>query len=142
MRREDLPSVAGLERETLSPWSLPVLEQELRARHGRQLVVEAFDLRILGWCAYRTVWPEAELLKIAIAEGEREKGLGTLMLEAVLKELQLQEYSTLFLEVRAGNAPALQFYERLGFRQVARRSGYYSEPADDALILQRDIDLT
>ena len=139
-RREDLAAVAAIERETQSPWSFSALEKELGARHGRQLVVEAPDPPLLGWCAYRTVWPEAELLKIAITEGERHKGLGSLLLEALLKELQVQEYTTLFLEVRARNKTALQFYEKHGFRQVGRRLGYYSEPTDDALILQRDIE--
>lgn len=141
MRQEDLPAVAAVESETLSPWSLCDLERELRVRQGRQLVVESSDLRIVGWCACRTIWPDAELLKITVAKNERQKGIGTSLLDALLQELQEQAYSSLFLEVRAENAAALQFYEKHGFRQVGRRPRYYSDPADDALILQRDIEL-
>ena len=43
------------------------------------------------------------------------------------------------LEVRAGNAPAQALYERLGFREVGRRPGYYSQPADDALVLALEL---
>lgn len=140
MGREDLSAVAGIEQETLSPWSLSILEEELRARHRRQLIVEFPGGRIAGWCACRTVWPEAELLKIAVVEGERHHGLGTLLLEALFKELRGQAYSELFLEVRARNVAALQFYKKLGFRQVGLRSGYYSDPADDAVLLRKELE--
>lgn len=132
--------MAAIESESLSPWLLRDLESELEARHGRQLVVESPDSpRILGWCACRTIWPEAELLKITVARNERQQGIGTFLLGALLRELQGQAYSSLFLEVRAENAAALQFYGKHGFRQIGRRPGYYSDPADDALILQRDL---
>ena len=139
LRQEDLPAVAAIESETLSPWTLRDLERELQVRYGRQLVVELPGSRILGWCACRTIWPEAELLKITVARNERQKGIGTALLGALLQELQGQAYSSLFLEVRAENAAALQFYGKHGFRQTGRRPGYYSDPADDALILLKDL---
>lgn len=139
LRQEDLPAVAAIESETLSPWTLRDLERELQVRYGRQLVVELPGSRILGWCACRTIWPEAELLKITVAKNERQKGIGTALLGALLQELQGQAYSSLFLEVRAENAAALQFYGKHGFRQTGRRPGYYSDPADDALILLKDL---
>lgn len=141
MRNEDLDAVAGIENETYSPWSLDSLAQELQVRQGRQLVAESRDLRILGWCGCRQVWPEAELLKIAVTTGERKKGVGTALLACLIGELQNQAYRSLFLEVRAQNQPALTFYKRHGFMQVGLRSRYYSEPTDDALILQRDLSL-
>lgn len=141
MRQGDLDAVAGIENETWSPWSLASLGREFQVRQGRQLVAESRDLRILGWCACRQVWPEAELLKIAVTTGERKKGVGTALLARLLGELQNQAYTSLFLEVRAQNQPALTFYKRHGFLQVGRRSRYYSEPTDDALILRRDLSL-
>lgn len=139
LRQGDLPAVAAIESETLSPWTLRDLERELQVRYGRQLVVESPGSLILGWCACRTIWPEAELLKITVAKNQRQKGIGTALLGALLQELQGQAYSSLFLEVRAENAAALQFYGKHGFRQTGRRPGYYSDPADDALILLKDL---
>jgi ribosomal-protein-alanine N-acetyltransferase len=139
MRQEDLGAVYEIERETPSPWSLVSLEQELQVRRGRQFVAESSDRQILGWCACRLLWPEAELLKIAVTTGERKKGVGTSLLQHVIGELQGQSYSGLFLEVRANNKPALSFYERHGFLRVGIRSHYYSDPVDDALILKRDL---
>jgi ribosomal-protein-alanine N-acetyltransferase len=42
------------------------------------------------------------------------------------------------LEVRRSNVPAQKLYERLGFVQAGVRPDYYTQPAEDALILWRD----
>lgn len=141
MRDEDLDAVAGIENETLSPWSRASLAEELQVRQGRQMVVELRDSRIVGWCAWRQLWPEAELLKIAVTTGERNTGVGTFLLACLIAELQDQAYSSLFLEVRAKNLLALSFYRGHGFLQVGRRSHYYTDPSDDALILKRELSL-
>ena len=44
----------------------------------------------------------------------------------------------MFLEVAAGNAPALALYAREGFAEVGRRRRYYSD-GTDALVLRRDL---
>jgi ribosomal-protein-alanine N-acetyltransferase len=42
------------------------------------------------------------------------------------------------LEVRASNDPARRLYGRLGFYVAGTRRNYYTNPAEDALILWRD----
>jgi len=136
---EDLCAVREIERETLTPWSLASLLQELDVRQGLCFVAESNDLRIVGWCASRRIWPEAELLKISVAERERKKGVGRVLLQHLTGYLQRQSFTTLFLEVRAQNKPALCLYTSHGFREVGTRTGYYSDPQDDALILRKDV---
>ncbi len=139
MGPEDLGAVREIERDTLTPWSLTSLVQELDVRQGLCLVAEASDQRIIGWCACRRIWPEAELLKIAVAERERKKGVGSALLHHLLGALQRQSFTALFLEVRAQNKPALCLYARHSFYEVGMRRDYYSDPQDDALILRQDI---
>jgi ribosomal protein S18 acetylase RimI-like enzyme len=38
--------------------------------------------------------------------------------------------------VRESNQGAIAFYERLGFRRVGWREGYYQQPVEAALILE------
>lgn len=139
MRPEDLAAVARIEGENRSPWSLLSLRRELEAGQGSCLVAEASALGIIGWCCCRGIWPEAELLKIAVCEKQRKKGIGSALLAHLLSDLQGQSFSALFLEVRARNRGARSFYQRHGFRQVGMRPKYYSDPPDDALIFKKDI---
>jgi ribosomal-protein-alanine N-acetyltransferase len=40
------------------------------------------------------------------------------------------------LEVRIGNAAAIQLYQQAGFRRTALRRGYYLQPPEDALLMK------
>ena len=135
----DLAAVGEIECHTLTPWSSVALRQELDVKQGSCFVAEAAGRRIVGWCACRTVWPEAELLKIAVAERERIKGIGSALLQHCIGDLQRQSFTTLFLEVRAANEAAIRFYNSHGFCKVGMRRAYYSDPQDDAVILRKDI---
>jgi ribosomal-protein-alanine N-acetyltransferase len=44
------------------------------------------------------------------------------------------------LEVRINNTPALAMYNRLGYRRIGRRRGYYRRPICDALVLLKILD--
>lgn len=139
MQLEDLEAVGKIESENLTSWSQSSLRQELAARQGVCLVAKANGDSIVGWCACRKIWPEAELLKIAVLVSEKTKGIGSLMLQHLMEELLQQKFSTLFLEVRSQNMTALKFYNHHGFAQVGMRRAYYCDPKDDALILSKTI---
>ncbi|MDK9707045.1 MAG: ribosomal protein S18-alanine N-acetyltransferase [Desulforhopalus sp.] len=139
MEPADLGAVLEIENGEPSPWSLAALRQELEVRSGLRLVAEDAALRIVGWCACRLMWPEVELLKIAVAKRVRRRGVGSGILNHLLENLRHEKYSNLFLEVRAKNVAAAGFYHDHGFQQVGRRRGYYSEPKDDALLLRKDL---
>ena len=139
MGPEDLDAVEEIECQTLTPWSLTALRQELAVQEGLCFVAEAAERRIVGWCACRRIWPEAELLKLAVAEQERKKGFGTALLQCLIGDLQQEGFTVLFLEVRGRNKAALSFYDRHYFLAVGMRRTYYSDPPDDALLLRKDI---
>ena len=73
----------------------------------------------------------AEIDDIAIAIEEEGKGLATQFLQEVLKELENNHITTIYLEVRSKNQRAISLYERNGFRKYRKRKHYY--PDDDAL---------
>ena len=39
------------------------------------------------------------------------------------------------LEVRESNTPAIGLYRKLGFEEVGRRKGYYTNPKEDAILM-------
>ena len=64
----------------------------------------------------------------------RGQGIARMMLEELLGNARREGIRAFTLEVRAGNAPAIALYERLGFRTEGVRPGFYSKPKEDALI--------
>ena len=53
----------------------------------------------------------------------------------LVRKLLTQIAGPLFLEVRAGNRPALSLYKKLGFTETGQRRSYYRNPIDDAVIM-------
>lgn len=83
----------------------------------------------------RVVADEAEILTLAVAPPARRTGLARALMAAAMHTAAARGATAMFLEVAAGNAPALALYSSLGFDQVGRRTGYYG-PRRDALVLR------
>jgi len=81
-----------------------------------------------------------ELDSIAVDPEERRQGIAAALLRAVLAWAAAYEARRLVLEVRASNAAAIRLYEGLGFRTEGHRPRYYTDPEEDALLL--DIPVT
>lgn len=77
----------------------------------------------------------AQLDSIAVHPQARRQGLATALLEALLNWAAQNRAHRFSLEVRAGNAPALALYQRLGLEIEGRRPRYYRDPPEDALLL-------
>jgi ribosomal protein S18 acetylase RimI-like enzyme len=64
-------------------------------------------------------WPHpdryADLDSLAVAADARGQGIGEALVARVQQEIEAQGITDLRLFAMAGNAPALRFYERLGF---------------------------
>ncbi len=135
----DIAVVGAIECETFSPWSSLSLAQELEIPQAIQLVAEKAEDQVIGWCACRVISPEAELLKIAVRNANRKRGIGRFLFEHLFAELQKRKVTSLFLEVRSGNFTALDFYDKHGFLRVGSRPNYYTDPPDDAIILKKNL---
>lgn len=78
----------------------------------------------IGFCLFRTVTDESELLLIAVAPGQHRRGTGRMLLDDFLERARSHGVSRVHLEVREGNS-AIGLYRQAGFSPVGRRRNYY-----------------
>ena len=64
-------------------------------------------------------------------------GIASAMMTHAITQACTQGAHTAMLEVRASNVPAIAFYTRIGFQQIACRGQYYSNPVENAMIMRR-----
>jgi ribosomal-protein-alanine N-acetyltransferase len=66
----------------------------------------------------------------------RHRGIAKSLVTTALETGLAQSAHRAVLEVRASNRAAQALYEGFGFRQVAVRSKYYSNPVEDAVLME------
>jgi ribosomal protein S18 acetylase RimI-like enzyme len=54
-----------------------------------------------------------------------------------LEKLQRRGVRRVYLEVRESNTTAIAFYQKQGFSIMGRRPGYYREPEEAAVLMER-----
>lgn len=81
------------------------------------------------------VAPQAELETIAVDAAAQRRGLAGILLKTLVRDLKIAGVAELHLEVRSSNAAALAFYRAGGFSQVGKRPRYYTDPAEDAMLM-------
>lgn len=94
-------------------------------------------LDLLGFAVARLVSGVCELESIVVAKSARRKGIGVALLSEVSGWAVGSEAQKLELEVRAGNASAIPFYESAGFLREGVRPGYYRDPEEDGVLMGR-----
>jgi ribosomal-protein-alanine N-acetyltransferase len=82
---------------------------------------------------------ECELEFVLVPSEMRRQGIGHMLVHTILAWARDLDASEIRLEVRESNAPALRLYETCGFVIAGRRPGYYADPAEDAVLMRRQI---
>jgi ribosomal-protein-alanine N-acetyltransferase len=145
----DLERIATIERVSFSdPWSFETFSAALVLRHLRFLVAEEVgqggaaggaEPPLVGYVVALVMADEGEIADVAVAPAPRPRRVARALLERMAAEVMEEGVRALYLEVRESNAAARALYDSLGFAQVGRRRGYYQHPAEDALLLRRDL---
>jgi len=159
MQVSDLRQVMDIEREAFSsPWPVSAYRYELTqnelstylvlklrqpaptSRGGRwggmtpplrRRLVET----VLGYGGFWMIVDEAHISTIAVHPKWRGRGLGELMLVALIDAAIQRGALEATLEVRVSNLVAQNLYDKYAFAQVGRRKGYYHDNREDALIM-------
>jgi ribosomal-protein-alanine N-acetyltransferase len=142
MSEHDLLEVVQIEEESgLSRWGWAAYYAELQgANRDLMLVARPASATlesdpIAGYIVARETAGELHINNFAVRTGYRRLGIGSALLEHVLQEARRRKANAAFLEVRSANHAAQALYEKSGFRAIATRSNYYSDPLEDAVVM-------
>ncbi|MBF1261124.1 MAG: ribosomal protein S18-alanine N-acetyltransferase [Lachnoanaerobaculum sp.] len=94
------------------------------------------DYRVLAYIVFRVNEDEAELFRIATDMQYRGLGCGHKLMNFMISNLRDMKVKKVFLEVRCKNEDAISLYEHYGFKKIGIRKEYYSDPTDDALLME------
>ncbi len=136
----DISSAAEIEKLCFSsPWSESTLLSELQNPLNKFYGV-FFENTLAGYIGFQTVVDETSVFNVAVAPEFRRNGIGKALVEKMISEAKGAGANVIFLEVRAGNLPAINLYEKEGFVFFGLRKNYYENPTENAFIYRLAFD--
>jgi [ribosomal protein S18]-alanine N-acetyltransferase len=134
---KDLDAVILIEQEVfLFPWTRGNFEDSISS--GYHCYVLEMDSHIFGYGVMTIAPGEAHVLTLSVALEWQGEGWGEKLLQHFIFLAKEYYARSIFLEVRESNLGAAKLYERIGFRQVATRPGYYPAMGgrEDAIVME------
>ena len=132
---QQVPALAALCADAPDPWTAPQLAAELAKPQSRVFVANSGQTPV-AFAAFGLAGDTAELEQLAVVAKNRRTGVASALLTHAFGALQLCGARRCLLEVRASNTAALALYHRMGFAQLARRSGLYAAPHEDGFTME------
>ncbi len=134
MMPEDVLGVLEIEMQCFSdPWSYEMIKKGLESSLDTWLVLE--EEGAAGYCVYRTIADECELLRIAVRPELRGRGLSKKLMDQMVFYSRQKEVKSIFLEVRESNDRARNLYRSYGFVEEGIRKHYYLNPTENAVLM-------
>jgi [ribosomal protein S18]-alanine N-acetyltransferase len=128
------PVAAGASAEQ-SPGLLSRLSRLLRPGTLLTPAEEAELQRVIGYAGLWLMVNEAHITTIAVAPDYQGRGLGEMLLLALIDRAIELEALCVTLEVRVSNQVAQSLYRKYTFQQTGLRKRYYSDNGEDAQIM-------
>lgn len=139
MRLEDIPAIQEIEREIfLTPWPRNAYRRELvQNRMASYMVIRDGD-ELVGYAGLWKMHDEAHVTTIGVRRRDQGRGFGLALMLALIDRAFALDARWVTLEVRASNYGAMALYEKLGFKVIGRRRGYYTDDGEDAVVMWSD----
>jgi ribosomal-protein-alanine N-acetyltransferase len=145
MQQEDLLEVTQIDLISFSlPWPSNSFRYELSDNlNARPWVAEASlndgSKVIAAMTVLWVILDEVHIGTFAVHPDYRRQGIGAQLLNYALQNAVDEGATRAWLEVRRGNSPALELYQKMGFEWIDTRKKYYQDNGEDALILTKQL---
>lgn len=132
----DAADIADLEKQVFSsPWSENAVLEGMR--HNTVFFKAVYKGDFAGYAGVTAVAGEGYINNIAVKNGFRGKGVGSLLLDRAITFARAEQLDFLSLEVRKSNSAAIRLYRKAGFETAGERKNFYEDPREDGIIMTR-----
>jgi ribosomal-protein-alanine N-acetyltransferase len=135
----DIPAIQAIEKEIfLTPWPRNAYRRELVQNRLATYIVLRVEDQIAGYAGLWRMRDEAHVTTVGVRKRDQGKGYGEALMLALIEQAYIADAKWVTLEVRASNHGAMALYEKLGFKIIGRRRGYYTDDGEDAIVMWSD----
>ena len=145
-RKGDIDRIIDIERswQHLSHWSIDSYYRLLNDDSFTSSFVAEIDAEkggsgIVGFVIFHIAADVSEIYNIAVESANARSGIGYELMRAAVNESGRRNARKVILEVRKSNNPAINFYLKFNFKITGDRKNYYSNPIEDAYVMELTI---
>jgi len=139
LKEADIEEVMEIEKVSFpTPWTRGMFMDDLLRKDFAFFIVARLENRVIGYGGFWSVLEEAHLGNLAVRPDLRRRGIGERILKELIRMAKSRGTNLMTLEVRENNGAARALYEKMQFRLVAIRKGYYSDTNEDACVYIND----
>jgi len=114
-------------------WNFEIFKEELVNNNSKYLVLR-YDDEIVCFGGIKIILDEANVMDIVTKKDKRNQGFAKFLLNELINISKEKDCTTITLEVRENNKPAIHLYELFHFEEVGRRKKYYKN-GDTAILM-------
>lgn len=139
MLKEDLDEVIAMESLFFGAHPDLAAYEKACLNAGNIYMVAEINGCTIAYCTIITSYETADLCNIAVKEEYRRFHIASRLLEECILQCIRLKVEGVLLEAREDNLPALDFYKKMGFKEIGRRKAYYSNPCADAIVMEKKL---
>lgn len=94
---------------------------------------------VLGSGGVMTIGETAQIMTVGVLPAARRRGIGRVLVRALVAHARQQGAAEVLLEVRVDNDAARALYDSEGFDVLGRRRGYYDHGRVDAITMRLEL---
>lgn len=122
------------------PWS-SVAIQECFNSDAYRIWGYVYRNQLKAYAICQLIVDEGHLLNIAVAPESQRQGIANDLMIHLERELKHEGATSVFLEVRFSNQPAIELYQKHGYQELGLRKSYYQNEGieEDARVMQKNL---
>ena len=95
------------------------------------------DDKAVAFINYHVMYERSELININVEEKYQNNKIATKLLEFMINDLINKKVEDITLEVKKDNYNAIHLYEKMGFKEIGIRKGYYQ--GIDGILMKKEL---
>ncbi len=137
--REDIPSLAQIEREE---FSVPFKEKDFDDIYESDIssvLVAKVNGTVVGYVSFTVIIDQCQIINFATKNKFKRQGVGKGVMQALLEHCKKLNVCKYFLEVRESNTAAIELYKKYGFVPVGISKNHFSQPRENAVLMNLEL---
>ena len=137
LEKNDINRIKELEEKFSNIFLDGDIENDFINNPYTKYIIYLIDNKIVGFINYYEIYDRLEIVNFNVLDFFQNKGIGSKLLDYLIKIVENKKLNNITLEVRIDNDKAIHLYRKYGFKKVSIRKNYYGNV--DGILMEKEM---